>query len=87
MQNIKRKPRGFCYDKDQYQRDSLIEFITGRMRVAKKNQSDMGELIGMKQASFGARLRDGNFDYMHLVKIFKDLNATDEEILRLMKQE
>lgn len=82
-----RKPRGFCYDKDKYQRDCLIEFITGKMRTAKKNQSDMGELIGMQQASFGSRLRAGNFDYIQLVKILKNLNATDEEILRLMKQE
>ena len=45
----------------------------------------MGEVIGMQQASFGSRLRAGNFNYIQLVKIFSELNATDEEILKLMK--
>lgn len=78
------RKRGF-YDKEKHQRDCLIEFISGKMRSSKKNQTVMGEVIGMQQASFGARLRAGNFDYMQLVKIFRELNATDEEILRVMK--
>ena len=79
-----RKPRGF-YDKDKHQIDCLIEFISGKMKTTKKNQTAMGEVIGMQQASFGSRLRAGNFNYIQLVKIFSELNATDEEILKLMK--
>ncbi len=79
-----RKPRGF-YDNDKHQINCLIEFISGKMRITKKNQTAMGEVIGIQQASFGARLRAGNFNYIQLVKIFSELNASDEEILRLMR--
>lgn len=85
-----RKPRGF-YDKDKHSADCLLEFINGRMATLKKNQSDMGKALGITQQAFGYRIDpnkgSGNFDFLQLRKLFKELNATDEEILRLMKQE
>lgn len=46
---------------------------------------DIAEQIGIKPAAFTKRMESGRFDYSELVKIFKFLKATDEEIIQLMK--
>ncbi len=85
------RKRGFCYDKDQHSKDKLVEFIDGRKRTLRKSQKDLGESLGMTQQAFGYHTNrekgNANFEFIHLVKLFRELNATDEEILRLMKQE
>ena len=88
MEDMPRQPRGF-YDKEEFCQDRLLEYIEGRRRRLNKKQSDLGEAVGMSQQSFSYRMhRDkgrGNFEFIHLVKLFKELEATDEEILKLMK--
>lgn len=90
MKNIKRKSPG-PYDKDKYSRACLLEFIEGRRKTLNKRQADLGAVIGMTQQAFGYRMNNqkgnGNFEFIHLVKLFKELEATDEEILWLMKQD
>ena len=85
-----RKPRGFCYDKDQHSKSCLIEFIEGRKKTMKKTNTMLGELLGITGQGFGYQINpekgNGGFSYIQLVKLFKELNASDEEILRLMKQ-
>ena len=89
MKNIKRKPPRY-YDKDKYSTACLLEFIEGRRKTLNKKQSDLGAVLGMTQQAFGYRMNsqkgNGNFEFLHLVKLFKELEATDEEILRIMKQ-
>ena len=90
MKDMKRKPRGF-YDKDRYSEDRLMEFLEGRRRRLGLTQTDMGAVIGISQQSYGNRVHPekgrGHFDFLELVKIFKFLKLTDEEILMLMKQD
>lgn len=71
--------------KKKYQLKDLKEWMIGRMKTLGKTQADMGELIHMNQGSFGKRLNDSNFTYAQLLIILKELQATDEEILRFMK--
>lgn len=89
--NTLKKPQGFCYNKDQYSAAQLIEFIEGRRKTLKKKNSDLGAVLGMTGQNFGYYLnpQKGNagFNYLQLIKLFKELEATDEEILRLMKQQ
>lgn len=47
---------------------------------------DLATVIGLKPAAFTQRMKSGKFDYLDMVKIFEFLNASDEDILRLMKQ-
>lgn len=47
---------------------------------------DLAELLGIKPASFTKRMSSGKFDYLEMVKLFKYLKATDEDIIRLMRQ-
>ena len=45
----------------------------------------MGEKLDMTQQAFGKRLRKGEFSNVQLYIIFKELEATDDKILQLMK--
>lgn len=72
-------------NKKKYLQTDLREWMDGRMSVLGKTQEDMGSAIGITQQAFGSRWRKGLFTNMQLYIIFKELKATDEEILRLMK--
>ena len=77
-------PRG-AINKKKYLQTDLREWMKGRMDTLGKNQAYMGEKLSMSQQSFGKRLRNGNFNNVQLYVIFKELEATDEKILQLMK--
>lgn len=85
------RQRGFCVDKEKYKVRYLLEFVDGRRRRLKLSQAKLGGLIGITQQAFGSRMDEnrgnGNFSYIELVKLFKELRVTDEEILKLMKME
>lgn len=69
----------------KYMLKDLSDWITGKMRIQKKSQAYMGELLGISQVAYGQRLRTGNFEFSQLIEIFKELQASDEEIIKLMK--
>ena len=71
--------------KKEYMISDLSEWIAGRMYAMKVRQKEMGELLGITQQAFCKKLKKSNFDYRELLSILKKLEATDEEILRLMK--
>lgn len=85
------RKRGFCYDKDQYSKDCLIEKIEGRRKRLGISQECLGQIIGITQQGYAYRVdsNKGNasFSFIELVKIFRELRLSDEEILVLMKQE
>ena len=72
-------------NRKKYMVKDLSEFIIGRMRTLGLTQAQMGKEINISQQAFGHRLQNSLFSYEELLVLFKKLNATDEEILRLMK--
>lgn len=72
-------------NKNKYLQKDLKEWMIGRMKSLGKNQEYMGEKLNITQPTFGYRLRNSTFTNAQLPIIFKELEATDEEILRLMK--
>lgn len=72
-------------NKKKYLQTDLREWIKGRMDSLGIKQEHMGELLGITQQGFGYRWRNGKFDNTQLYVIFKELKASDDEILRLMK--
>lgn len=72
-------------NKKKYLQTDLREWMKGRMDTLGKNQAYMGERLNITQQAFGRRLRNGVFDNTQLYVIFKELEATGEEIIRLMK--
>lgn len=72
-------------NKKKYMLQDLSDWITGKMRIQKKSQAYMGGLLGISQVAFGQRLKNSNFEYSQLLEILKELQATDEEILKFMR--
>jgi len=83
-EEVTKMPR-VAINKKKYLQTDLSEWMIGRMASLKKNQEYMGEKINISQQAFGRRLMKGHFDNVQLYVIFKELEATDAEILRLMK--
>ena len=85
------RKRGFCYDKDQYRKDCLIEKIEGKRKRLRISQDSLGKQLGITQQGYAYRVdsKKGNasFTFIELVKIFQELQFSDNEILALMKQE
>lgn len=78
--------------KKEYMIGDLPGWIIGRMYTKRLKQKDLADLLGITPQAFSARLqRDGKgnpkdvFTYGDLLILFKALDATDEEILRLTK--
>lgn len=71
--------------KKEYMISDFSEWIAGRMFVLKLTQEDMGKMIGISQPAFRNRLQKGLFSYSEILTLLKKLQATDEEILKLMK--
>lgn len=71
--------------KKEYMVTDLSKWIVGKMYEMKLRQSDLAEMIGVSQPAFCQRLKKGMFSYEDLLTLLKNLNATDEEILKMMK--
>ena len=65
----------------------LPGWIVGKMHKKKLRQTDVAKEIGITQPAMSQRLGQDldSFTYGDLLTLFKVLEATDEEILRLMK--
>ena len=71
--------------KKEYMLSDFSEWIVGRMKKLGHTQKSMGELIGISQPAFRAKLENNKFSFEDAITIMKALSATDEEILRLVK--
>lgn len=71
--------------KKEYMLSDFGEWVVGRMKKFKVNQTQMGKLIGLSQPAFCQKLKKNQFSLEDAMTFFKVFKATDEEILRLMK--
>ncbi len=77
-------------NKKTYMLRDLANWIVGRMYVKGLRQEDVAQWIGINQQSMSRRLklaREGKdaFSVGELITLLKNLDATDEEILRLTR--
>lgn len=77
-------------NKKTYMLKDLAGWIAGQMYVKGLRQEDVAQWIGINQQSMSRRLkqaREGKdvFSAGELITLLKNLDATDEEILRLTK--
>ena len=71
--------------KKTYMVSDLIKWRAGKMYELDKTQADLAELLGITQPAFSNRMKKGLFSYEEMLVLLKELNATDKEILELMK--
>lgn len=72
-------------NKKKYKVKDISTWIAGKMFEKKLRQEDLSKLLGISQPAFSNRMKKGLFSYSDLLELLKELDATDEEILRLMK--
>ncbi|MGN0352430.1 MAG: hypothetical protein ACI4ES_12325 [Roseburia sp.] len=71
--------------KKDYKVSDFSKWLVAKMYEQKLTQADMGKLIGITQPAFCNRLEKGLFSYSDMLTLFKELKASDAEILTLMK--
>ena len=71
--------------KKEYVLSDFSEWVIGRMNTLGLTQKQMGEKIGIGQSAFSEKLRQRKFTLADAITVMKELSASDEEILRLMK--
>lgn len=71
--------------KKDYLLQDLGDWIRNKLRRQKRSQQSLAEVLGISQPALYQRLEKGRFDYSELIEIFKELDATDEEILKFMR--
>lgn len=71
--------------KKEYMVNDLTKWINRRREDLNLRQRDLAELLGISQPALSNRLEKGLFNYTDMIQILNVLNATDEEILKLMK--
>lgn len=71
----------------------IVDFsrwLVGKMREKNLRQVDVAKLLGIDQPGLSRRIQSGmkgrdSFSQGQMITLFKELEATDEEILRLTK--
>ncbi len=71
-------------NKEKYMKKDTENLIRNKMR-GNITQKEMGEEFGVGQRAVSAKLESMNFKYSELVKVFKMLDFSDEEILKCMR--
>ena len=72
-------------NRKKYMLSDFSEWVVGRMKKLGITQKQAGEMIGLSQSAFYQKLNQNKFTLSDAMTIFKELCASDEEILRLMK--
>lgn len=74
-------------NKEKYMEADAVAFIEGKTRGTRQSDKDIAEILGLSPPAYCQRKKNGkmNFNYLELVKMFKQLRFTDEEIVKFMK--
>lgn len=64
---------------------AFSKWIKGKKAMEDVTNAMIGELLGMTGQAVGQKNKKSQYEYGELLLLFKTLNATDEEILSLMK--
>ena len=78
-------PKIFLTKEDQL-KDRLITQIYGTMKLKRIPQRVMADELGISQQAFGKKLKNAQFTFNDLTKIFKKLEFPDNVILSVMKE-
>lgn len=71
--------------KKEYKVSDLSKYLVMKMYENQLHQKDLAKMIGISPPAFCGRMKKGLFSYEELITLIAELNATDDEILKLMK--
>lgn len=64
---------------------AFSKWIKGKKETEDVTNGMIGSKLGMTGQAVGQKNKNSQYDFGELLILFKELKATDEEILRLMK--
>jgi len=71
--------------KKDYMVQDFGDWVRGRLRRMHRSQQSFADILGISQPALNRRLDNGKFYYSEMLEIFKELEATDEEILKFLR--
>lgn len=71
--------------KKEYMASDLTQWIIGRLYIKNLYQKDLAEKLGITKSALSIRMKNGFWQYKDLLTIFSYLEASDKEIIQLMK--
>ena len=63
----------------------FAKWLRGKLAEEEIRQVDLAEKLGIKQQSLSTKLKNGRFTLLEVITIFKFFNASDQEILKVMR--
>ena len=78
-------PRVLPLSPIERKKNALSRWIKGKKAVENVTNVMLGAELGMTGQAVGQKNKKSQYDFGELLILFKELKATDEEILRLMK--
>lgn len=66
-------------------KEEFKKWISGKRSTERVTQEMLAKKMGITQQAAGAKLRKSQYSLEDLLILFQSVNATDEEILRMMK--
>lgn len=71
-------------NKKKYLMRDFCEWIRGKM-LHKYTESDVAKVLGISQQGFSKKLKNCTFNFDDIVTLLDFFQATDEEIVRLIR--
>lgn len=70
--------------KTKYMKSDFIKWLSAEMYFNHITQEQMGEVIGVTRQGFQKKLKNCNFSFEELIKIFHFLGTSQEKIAELL---
>ena len=71
--------------KKDYMAQDFGDWVRCRLRRIHRSQQSLADVLGISQPALNRRLNNGKFYYSEMLVIFKELAATDEDILKFLR--
>lgn len=78
-------PKVLPLSNTERKKEEFRKWIKGKRSSEDVTQEMLGQKMGVTQQAAGKKVNKSQYSYTDLLILFKAVNATDEEILRLMK--
>lgn len=74
-----------CINKKQYKQGTIGGWIVSQLFTKRLKRKDLSKALDITRQGLDWKLQNNSFDYGDLLTIFEFLNASDDEILQVLK--
>ena len=78
-------PKVLPLSRTERKKKEFEKWIRGKRSAERVTLEKLGEEMGITQQAAGAKIRKSQYSFEDLLVLFQSVNATDEEILKMMR--